>query len=73
MKVRHKVAVIGAVLVAAGIGGAGTASAITITLVTPNGKTVVAPDAAVPGAINAFTNVSQNVGADHPLSVQVTP
>jgi hypothetical protein len=67
MGVRRKVIVVGAVVVGLGIGGVGSASALTVTLVTPNGKQVVAPDAAVPGAVKAFTEVTVNVGADHPL------
>jgi hypothetical protein len=65
MGVRRKVIVVGAVVVGLGIGGVGSASALT--LVTPNGKQVVAPDAAVPGAVTALTEVTVNVGADHPL------
>jgi hypothetical protein len=67
MGVRRKVIVVGAVVVGLGIGGVGSASALTVTLVTPNGKQVVAPDAAVPGAVTALTEVTVNVGADHPL------
>jgi len=54
--------------------GASSAQALTVTLNTPGGKSVVAPDAAVPGALNAFGQiVTGPAGDSNPLTVTVGP
>ena len=68
MQVRRKVVIVGAVLGIAMVGGAGSASALSAEL--PNGKVVTAPDAAVPGVVNAFLHVRTLVD-DHPIEVDV--
>ena len=68
-----KLAVASATMVTATmIGTAGSASALTLTVVIPNGQAVSIPAAATDGGLTAFTAVSQATDAP-PIDVVVTP
>jgi hypothetical protein len=73
MNVRMKAVVASATLMTATLAmSAGSASALTVTIETPNGGTTVLPSQANPGVLNGVTNILTKGPGDIPIDFVLT-